>query len=246
MSQQIGEFISKISSSVETKSILSALDDLSESLGFVGSVYFTAGNIKSTDCRSGTIFSESLSDWKTAYYSEGDNKLDPLKNYAPVMPEVFFTGRDFLVDYPYLGDRDRAIINRAGDFGIRTGLAMSMPQLGTNKTTIWNFVSDCSRHELQNRYKRDGGILQLAAFSAYQQIQTQIKAVETPRLHLSPRETECLKWLSCGLRTGQIAEKMRIKPVTVDLHLRNARKRLNAKTREQALAIAICSGAILI
>lgn len=61
-------------------------------------------------------------------------------------------------------------------------------------------------------------------------------------IKLTERELECLLWLSRGLRNDRIAENMGIKPVTVQLHIDKAKKKLNAVTREQALSIAIQSG----
>jgi DNA-binding CsgD family transcriptional regulator len=56
---------------------------------------------------------------------------------------------------------------------------------------------------------------------------------------LSPRERECLAWLALGLRHDRIAEKLGITRPTVELHLANARRKLDARTREQALARAV-------
>lgn len=61
---------------------------------------------------------------------------------------------------------------------------------------------------------------------------------------LSRREHEALKWLSLGLRTTEIAWKMRIENVTVSKHFASARRKLSARTREHALAIAIRDGLI--
>ena len=61
---------------------------------------------------------------------------------------------------------------------------------------------------------------------------------------LSPRERETLTWLASGLRTTQIAHRMGIREVTVGLHLQGARRKLGARTREQALAIALRDGHI--
>ena len=61
---------------------------------------------------------------------------------------------------------------------------------------------------------------------------------------LSPRERETLLWLASGLRTAEIAHRMGIEPVTVGLHLLGARRKLKARTREQALAIALRDGHI--
>lgn len=63
---------------------------------------------------------------------------------------------------------------------------------------------------------------------------------------LSLREREVLVWLASGLRTAEIAHLMNIKPVTVGLHLQGARRKLNARTREQALAIALRDGHIML
>jgi DNA-binding CsgD family transcriptional regulator len=61
---------------------------------------------------------------------------------------------------------------------------------------------------------------------------------------LTPRERDVLGYLSQGMMTGQIADKLGLADVTVKKHFSSARKRLNAATREQALAIAMASGAV--
>lgn len=79
---------------------------------------------------------------------------------------------------------------------------------------------------------------------AYDRIQALIKADEATNIHLTPRERECLLWLSMGLRNAQIAYRLGIKLVTVEFHLANARRKLNATTREQAVAAAVRMGLI--
>lgn len=56
---------------------------------------------------------------------------------------------------------------------------------------------------------------------------------------LTLRETEALSWLAVGLQTAEIAHRMGIEAVTVTKHMRTARHKLGARTREHALAIAI-------
>lgn len=56
---------------------------------------------------------------------------------------------------------------------------------------------------------------------------------------LSAREGEVLLWLSRGMRSAAIADRMGIEPVTVGKHLHSARRKLGARTREQALAFAV-------
>ena len=59
---------------------------------------------------------------------------------------------------------------------------------------------------------------------------------------LSGREREILLWLAEGLRTDQIAYQLNLKPVTIHMHLRSARHKLGARTREQMMAIAALRG----
>lgn len=61
---------------------------------------------------------------------------------------------------------------------------------------------------------------------------------------LSPREVEALHLLSLGLRTAEIAWRMGIEEVTVGKHIASARRKLGARTREQALALALRDGVL--
>lgn len=59
---------------------------------------------------------------------------------------------------------------------------------------------------------------------------------------LSPREREIISCLASGMRTDQIAHQLSVKPVTVHMHLKSARLKLGARTREQMMALAALRG----
>lgn len=61
---------------------------------------------------------------------------------------------------------------------------------------------------------------------------------------LSPREAECLTLLARGNRNDRIAEALGLHRATVEMHIARARRKLSAKTREQAIAKAVEMGAI--
>jgi DNA-binding CsgD family transcriptional regulator len=70
---------------------------------------------------------------------------------------------------------------------------------------------------------------------------------EPPRLRsakLSRKERRVLDELARGLGTDDIAEQMFVSPHTVRTHVKNAMRKLGAKTRAQAVAIALSEGAI--
>ena len=65
------------------------------------------------------------------------------------------------------------------------------------------------------------------------------RAVLSSAWLLTRRESECLEWLSSGCRYDVIADRLSVSEATVRFHLANARKKLKAATREQAVARAI-------
>jgi PAS domain S-box-containing protein len=61
---------------------------------------------------------------------------------------------------------------------------------------------------------------------------------------LTPREREVVGLLAIGRTGEEIAEELVISPETVRIHVRNARRRLGARTRAQAIALALRAGQI--
>jgi DNA-binding CsgD family transcriptional regulator len=71
-------------------------------------------------------------------------------------------------------------------------------------------------------------------------------ATEPPRGERRPtaREREILALLADGATDGQIAGMLALSPTTVQTHVRNAKAKLGATTRTQAVALAIRLGLI--
>lgn len=61
---------------------------------------------------------------------------------------------------------------------------------------------------------------------------------------LSNRERECLTLLANGLRPGQIADRLGVGPGSINKYIDGGRHKLNATTRDQAVAKALIFGAI--
>ena len=66
-----------------------------------------------------------------------------------------------------------------------------------------------------------------------------LPANEARSIALTPREIECLEWVARGFQDDRIAARLNISRSTVRLHLSTARRKLKAKTREQALVRAV-------
>jgi DNA-binding NarL/FixJ family response regulator len=61
---------------------------------------------------------------------------------------------------------------------------------------------------------------------------------------LNAREIEVLTWVAQGKTSAQIARKLRLSKRTVDFHIDNARKKLGAATRTEAVIKAAARGVI--
>ena len=59
---------------------------------------------------------------------------------------------------------------------------------------------------------------------------------------LSPRERQVVSLLAAGLNGSEIASRLRISPATVRTHVEHAKMKLEARTRGQAIAIAVRRG----
>ena len=86
--------------------------------------------------------------------------------------------------------------------------------------------------------------MHLAGVLAYERMVALGVAELVPKRALSARERECLLWLCAGFRVSIIAERLQISESAVNLYISNAKHKLGAKTREQAIARAIFSGQI--
>jgi DNA-binding NarL/FixJ family response regulator len=60
----------------------------------------------------------------------------------------------------------------------------------------------------------------------------------------TPRECEVLGLLAAGATDGRIASLLELSPATVQTHVRNAKAKLGARTRTQAVALALQRGLI--
>ena len=61
---------------------------------------------------------------------------------------------------------------------------------------------------------------------------------------LTDKEREVLAELAAGRTTEEVAQALHVSPRTVRSRLKNALRKMGARTREQAVAIAIREGAI--
>lgn len=65
-----------------------------------------------------------------------------------------------------------------------------------------------------------------------------------PGPDLSPRELECLRWVSLGKSSSDIGSILALSPRTVDSYLEKVCSKLRVRTRIEAVAFAVKTGMI--
>lgn len=88
---------------------------------------------------------------------------------------------------------------------------------------------------------REGDLAALAMMFHFLSI-GELRREQAQARRLSARERDCLSFMALGLRTGRIANA-KLSEVTVELHLRNARKKLRASTTAQ-WSLALSPGSL--
>lgn len=180
--------------------------------------------------------------WTDHYTEERYFEIDPFFRHSCNALAVSPTGEEYFDHHPYLDRRERQFILTAGETGMKAGLALPFRINGSGGVGGWNVVSSHGRHAVERLRGHGWRAVHLAALLAHERMRDMPATDDS--VPLTGREMETLRWAANGLRTKEIALKMSISAATVEFHGRNARHKLGAKTREQAVAMALTRGLI--
>lgn len=169
-------------------------------------------------------------DFEGFYHDEQLSRHDPFLTYCLPATRPVPTGVDYLDRYAYLRPEERRVIELAGEAGFRAGFSAVTRREGKG-CEAWNIGSSLRRREVEALRAEDETELKLGLVALRGRLDG---ALAIP---LSGRERQCLELLSEGMRTKAIARDLGLAAVTVELHLRNARAKLGAQTRDQALML---------
>jgi DNA-binding CsgD family transcriptional regulator len=178
--------------------------------------------------------------WMDRYWVEGLIHHDPCIDAAILSTRPVSIGIDYAKTWPQKLTADNlSFLDDAVDIGMRTGIAMSLRPSRSNGFGGMALITLMRRHEFEKLISASELQLYVASYYSDAHIQRLIAKKDCKFEALTPREQDCLRWLALGHRRERIAGKMKVTEVTVDFHMANIRRKLNARTREQAIAIAI-------
>ncbi len=143
----------------------------------------------------------------------------------------------------YATERSRDVLSLAADFGLQYGISVPLRDgSGASVGGIGVALDLTSEREADDALRAHGRDIELAAMLFHARFHNELSPQDV--ISLSSREIECLKWASVGLLTKEIAFRLSLSDKTVEFHLRNATKRLNARNRTHAVARALVYGLI--
>ncbi|WP_019954386.1 helix-turn-helix transcriptional regulator [Yoonia vestfoldensis] len=170
--------------------------------------------------------------WVARYQDCDYARIDPFFTHCGATFRPISTGIAYADRHDGLSADQVAMIREAAEFGINAGFSSTIRLHGPSGMTGWNIGSSLDRAEVDRLRIAHEAVLRLASVHAHDALRSLRHTV------LSPREEQCLSLLASGLRTKEIARRLMLSPASVELYLRNARQKLGAATREQAIAIA--------
>lgn len=209
-------------------SLLNSIDRASSQFGITG---FCIAGIPALDPFDALLHNWPRG-WVERYLAQEYVRCDP------VIRRLKRTDQPFLwSEAPYSRSDARAhrVMNEATEFQLNDGLCVPIYTNGGQAGV--SFASDQI-----DLVQEDRAALQLIAIYAYSKARDLLRpgsAVEVEPPHLTRRELEILKHCAAGASSRKISDTLSISHETVQTHVANAARKLNASNRCAAVASAL-------
>lgn len=173
--------------------------------------------------------------WYWRYASQNHLSRDPVIARLNRSPTPFRWSDTYLT----AGREGRRVLDEAAEFGLKDGLAMAVHGEGS----LGAVSIAAGRLELS---PQEQASLQFAAYYLHARV-AGLRARGSGRSMrpLTPRERECLKWVAAGKTDWEISQILNIAEQTAHGYVQSALSKLGARTRAQAVALALLSSQIL-
>ena len=194
------------------------------------------------DARCDPHLSTMTSDWIDHYVDQRfdlvDHALAHVRagNYTPMQ----------WTDAPSRGTRSFAAFKEAQDAGLKSGILVPLagPFASNLPGAAIMVGSSASEEEFRKMFNQSLPELISLAHLFHAGAVGELVRRHDNATSLSVRERDVLQFLARGDRIDQVAYRLTLARVTVELHLRNARKKLRCKTVAEAVARAMLYGEI--
>jgi len=243
MESALEGFIEKITYASSPYAVWAATHRFVENMGFSDCSLINALNGNNNQIASPRTITSYSSEFKKAYECEGMGEIDPFLHFHcfDLHPKQIISKN--LSSFPKGSAAHRLFLDHVAANGGTGGIGIPARTRDQDTFGGWIMSSAETDDRIGLLIRDHGTVIQLASLLSYERIQALGTGSSQSDL-LSERERECLVWLAAGLRVSMIADKLGIGESAINLYITNAKRKLGAKTREQAVAKAILSGEI--
>ena len=213
-----------------------------ESLGMAGVIWIDAAGPCAPRLRS-TLGAE----WEALNRRDLAAGIDPFSRHCLSRMTPLRTGAAHLDRYGYLPGEARHLVREAADrTGLSAGISLPVRSALDGRGQGWNLMAEGGAAELDAILEAHGTLLALSAHLVHARLASwddpAWDGAAQPGPSLTPRERDCLAFVAEGHRTAEIAHRLGIAETTAEFHIANARRRLGARTRDHAVALALRAG----
>ncbi|QUD90128.1 helix-turn-helix transcriptional regulator [Phenylobacterium montanum] len=186
------------------------------------------------------IFGEE-SPWIPYYAARNYASLDPTITRA-FRTRKAFTWRD--VERPDAPNEVRRFFGEAREAWAQDGLIV--PIHGPfGEMSVINLLSAVDISLSDDEIAMLQGVCSIYAANGLNLVQGVLPLARTPALGLTPREQQCIFWMSVGKHDADTAEILKISPHTVRAHLDSAKTKFMVETRPELCMKALAHGILV-
>lgn len=195
--------------------------------------------------RLNSYWSTGSPEWAWRYREHGYVAFDPrVTTTATRVAPVVWDGGDVEDDW-----RVRRFLDDAARHGFKSGVAVSLHEASGNRVIIaFDSALAMSEARCAAVLAELGEFMLLAAALQERVLRPRSLATRIPvaqsACRLTEREHDCLCMAANGLTSGDMGGKLGIAERTVNFHIRNVLRKLEAQNRSEAVAKALARGVV--
>ncbi|MGO8778931.1 MAG: helix-turn-helix transcriptional regulator [Rhodomicrobium sp.] len=236
--QQTYDAIERLNRAVTPKGVCDALTSFTSRFGLTSMVAGTkplARELDGDGMKKHLLLSTYPLGWLQRY-CQNYLHIDPVMRHIQSKPAPFLWAEAASGD---LEPAARTMFGEAAEFGLKAGFTVPMLTLDGAFAAV-SLAGPAAELPPEGR----GMISLISNFALGRAIELRNRGSRRKLTKLTGREVECLKWAAEGKSEWEIGQILGLSEHTVDRHMANARRKLGARTRGQAIATAMRLGLI--
>lgn len=170
------------------------------------------------------------------------NFSEPFLVHCCATFEITKMGAEFITDHSgFVDEATRAYVNKISRTGWISALGIPCRLKGSGRHGGFIIGNGQNRHNFERGVLPNADMFQSFCLIAHRRIEDLLlnQNVQRQAKPLSPRERQTLEMIANGIRPKQIAGILGVSEPSIRLYLKNAKTKLGARTKEEAVAILI-------